>query len=189
MAQPDYRELFGKAFAKKQRPSVKMVPTKRTPLAPDAPAPATQALIASQGVEPTEMALCAWEARVKGSPIVDVAHELGLSIEAAKILIREAHDAIAEDLKANLDLNRTLDLERIDGLIHAYYQAAKTDPDCANVVLKCLAQRSKLTGIEPQPDPGRSNPQGVLIWIQQQLPNINRIVDALPLELPPGAPG
>jgi hypothetical protein len=57
------------------------------------------------------------------------------------------------------------------------------------VVLKCLAQRSKLTGIEPQPDPGRSNPQNVLVWIQNQLPSINRIVDALPLELPPQAPG
>jgi hypothetical protein len=49
-------------------------------------------------------------------PIVDVAHQLGVSIEAAKELIREAHAAIAEDLKENLEVNRKLDMARIDGV-------------------------------------------------------------------------
>jgi hypothetical protein len=165
------------------------VPTERTPLAPNAPAPRLNGMIAKHGAEPTEMALSAWEARVRGEPIINVAHSLGLSIEGAKKLIREAHDAIAEDLKTNLDLNRQLDLDRIDRLIGAYYPSAKAgEHDSANVVLRCLQQRSKLTGIEPQPDPGRSNPQSVLVWVQNQLPSINRIVDALPLELPPSAP-
>jgi hypothetical protein len=109
---------------------------------------------------------------------------MGLSIEGTKALIKEAHDAIHEDLKTNLDLNRQLDLQRIDGLLQVYYPLARSgDPDSANVTLKCLAQRSKLTGIEPMPDPGRSNPQNVLVWIQSQLPSINKIVDALPAEL------
>jgi hypothetical protein len=192
MSDEEFRKALGEALSKKKaiKPKGKMVPTKRTPLAPDAPAPATQALIAKNGQEPTARALEAWAARVRGSPIVDVAHEMGLSIEEAKILIREVHDAIHEDLKANLDLNRQLDLTRIDHLIGAYYEPARAgDTDCANVVLKCLQQRSKLTGIEPLPDPGRSNPQNVLLFVQQSLPSINKIVDSLPLEIIPSAPG
>jgi len=163
---------------------------RRTELSPDAPAPRTARLIENQGTEPTEAALCAWEARIKGMPIVDVAHELGVSIVAAKQLIRDAHAAIMEDLKENLDLNRQLDLGRIDGLLQIYYPLARSgDTDCAAVTIKCLQHRAKLVGIEALPDPGRSNPQNVLIWIQNQLPNINKIVDALPVELPPAAPG
>ena len=163
---------------------------KRTELSPDAPAPRTARLIENQGHEPTEAALCAWEARIKGMPIIDVAHELGVSIVAAKALIRDAHAAIMEDLKENLDLNRQLDLGRIDGLLQVYYPLARAgDTDCAAVAIKCLQHRAKLVGIEALPDPGRSNPQNVLIWIQNQLPNINKIVDALPVELPPAAPG
>jgi hypothetical protein len=188
----DYEHVFAAAFAKpkpKPRVSGALVSTKRTVMAPDAPAPVTGALIAQRGQEPTARSLEAWAARVRGAPIVDVAHGMGISIESAKVLIREAHDAIAEDLKTNLDLNRQLDLDRVDGLLGTYYPAAKGgDPDCANVVIKCLQHRAKLNGLEPQPDPGRSKPENVLIWIQNQLPSINRIVDAMPLELPPGAP-
>jgi hypothetical protein len=54
--------------------------------------------------------------RIRGEPIVEIAHEFGLSIEAAKHLITETHNAIAEDLKANLEQNRALDLARIDRL-------------------------------------------------------------------------
>jgi hypothetical protein len=184
----DYRKAFAEALAKPVKPNGKMVP-KRTQMAQDAPAPAIQALVDKNGKIPTAKALEAWDARVRGARLVDLSHEMGISIESVKLLIKEAHDAIHEDLKANLEQNRQLDLDRIDGLLGTYYPAAKQgDPDCANVVLKCLAQRSKLTGIEPPPDPGRSNPQNVLVWIQNQLPSINRLVDSLPLELPPGAP-
>jgi hypothetical protein len=189
MNDASYRAKLAAAFkapgAKRSHVSAeKIVPTKRTELAPDAPAPALQAVVAERGPEPTEAALSAWEARVRGEPIVDLAHRMGLTIETAKLLIKEAHDAIHEDLKTNLDLNRQLDLQRIDGLLQVYYPLARSgDPDSANVTLKCLAQRSKLTGIEPMPDPGRSNPQSVLVWIQNSLPSINKIVDALPAEL------
>jgi hypothetical protein len=40
-------------------------------------------------------ALKAWDKRINGESILDVAHEFGLSIEAAKQLIKEAHAAIA----------------------------------------------------------------------------------------------
>jgi hypothetical protein len=193
MNDADYRAKLAAAFkapgVKRSHVSAaKVVPTKRTDLAPDAPAPAFEAVVAKRGAEPTTAALSAWEARVRGEPIVDVAHQMGVTIETAKLLIREAHDAIHEDLKTNLDLNRQLDLQRIDGLLQVYYPLARQgDPDSANVTLKCLAQRSKLTGIEPMPDPGRSNPQNILLWIQGQLPSIQKIVDALPPELPSSA--
>ncbi len=87
-------------------------------------------------------------------------------------------------MKANLDLNRQLDLSRIDSLLKAFLPAAKaTDPDAANVVLRCLQHRAKLTGQEPdQPATRLTSPNNVMVWIQQQLPSINRIVDNLPLE-------
>jgi hypothetical protein len=130
-------------------------------------------------------ALKAWDKRINGESILDVAHEFGLSIEAAKQLIKEAHAAIAEDLKENLNLNRALDLYRIDELIKSFYEQAKAgDERAASFVLKCLERRSKLCGTEPEQAPGRSHPENVLIWIQNQLPSINRIVESLPAELP-----
>lgn len=115
-----------------------------TPLAPDAPAPKTNALAATYGEELCAAALEAWSARVAGVPIIEVAHRLGVTIESARRLIREVHDAIAEDLKENLALNRQLDLERIDHLLHSYYSPALGgDVKSADVVLKLLNQRAK----------------------------------------------
>jgi hypothetical protein len=168
--------------AKAQRGPSKQA-AKRTQLAPDAPAPATNDLIAVRGELATTRALEAWNARVSGENICDVAHQMGISIESAKVLIKEAHAAIHEDLKANLDLNRQLDLQRIDGLIKSYYPGAcQGDDRAAAVVLKCLTHRAQLTGNAAPPDPGRSHPENVIVWIQQQLPSINKIVDALPLD-------
>jgi hypothetical protein len=159
-------------------------PFKRTSLAPDAPAPRTSVMIAQRGQELSTRAVEAWASRLEGTPMVDLAHEMGISIPFAKTLINEAHAAIGEDLKENLELNRQLDLSRIDGLLKTYYaQARSGDLDAANMVLKCLGHRAKLTGAEPPPQPGKTDqPQNVLIWIQNQMPAINRLVDALPIE-------
>jgi hypothetical protein len=162
---------------------------RRTALAPEAPAPRLQEVIGNQGYEATERALGAWNARIQGTPIVDVAHELGISIDLCKKLIKDVNQAIHEDLKENIDLNRQLDLQRIDGLLQTYYpQARQGDTDSAAVVIRALQHRSKLTGVEPLPDPGRSHPTNVLMWINAQMPNINKLVDSLPLEMPPSAP-
>lgn len=159
-------------------------PFKRTELAPDAPAPRTQDFIQDRGQMLSTAATEAWGARLNGVPMYEVAHQMGVSIATAKALINEAHAAIAEDLKENLNLNRELDLHRVDGLLQTYYgQARQGDLDSANLVLKALAHRAKLTGAEPPPQPGRTQgPENVLIWIQQQMPAINKIVDALPIE-------
>ena len=156
----------------------------RTALAPDAPAPRVNGMIADWGEEPTARALEAWNARLEGVPIIDIAHQLGVSIELAKSLLREVHSAIYEDLKANVDFNRQLDLGRIDQLIKGHLPAAKAGDDkSANVILRALAQRAQLTGQIQAPDPGRGpGPQNVFMWIQQQLPSINRLVDSLPVE-------
>ena len=160
-------------------------PFRHTELAQEAPAARLNGQVAVHGEKLTREALGAWNARLDGEPIIDVAHNLGLSINAAKELIRQVHSAIHEDLKENLALNRQLDLERIDALLKTYYPQAKMgDLDAANFTVKALQHRAKLTGAEPLPDPGRTNqPQNVLIWLQANLPNINKIVDALPREL------
>jgi DNA-binding CsgD family transcriptional regulator len=160
------------------------------PLKPDAPAPRLAELAAEYGHGLTARALEAWGQRLQGASMIDVAHQLGISIESARALIKEVHDVIFEDLKENLELNRSLDLARIDQLLAAHMPKAKAGKvRSAQLCLRALERRSKLTGIEPLPDPGRSHPQNVLIWLQTQLPSINRIVDSLPPELPPSAPG
>jgi hypothetical protein len=179
---------LGPPKKKKGRPRVVaegvQMAAKRTELAPDAPAPHLDALIAKEGPEPTAEALKAWDARVNGAPIIDVAHQLGVSIELAKHLINEVHAAIREDLKANLELNRNIDLHRLDQLIMAYLPAAKAGDDkSATVVLKALQHRAKLTGSEPSPEPVKTNHvESVQAWIVNVLPNINRLVDDLPKE-------
>jgi hypothetical protein len=50
--------------------------------------------------------------------------------------------------------------------------AGTTNTDCLRPAVKLSCDRKA----------------SVLVWIQSQLPSINRIVDALPLELPPAAP-
>jgi hypothetical protein len=159
------------------------------PLAPDAPAPQLQHLISEHGSLPCARALAAWEARMNGNSIIEVAIAMGLSIEVAKGLIKQVHEAVAEDLKENLDLNRSLDLARIDDLLEAHLPRAKAGKTkSASLVLRCLERRAKLIGIEPLPAPTQNHSQSVLVWIQAQMSGINKLVDSLPHELPPPAP-
>jgi hypothetical protein len=156
---------------------------KRTQLSPEAPAPRLNHVIAENGPEPTEKALKAWDARVNGESIIDVAHTMGVSLNLARQLINEVHQAIMEDLKESLDLNRTIDLQRLDGLIQAYYQPAREGDDrAASVLLKALQHRAKLTGQEPDQPTRVNNIENVQAWIIHQLPTINSIVDTLPVE-------
>lgn len=159
----------------------------RTELSPQAPAPHVAQMVEAKGEEVTVQALSAWNKRVNGEPIVDVAHEMGLSIAGAKALIKEAHDAIAEDLKDALNQNRELDLQRTDQILKTFLPSAKGGcKDAAMVVLKALSHRARLTGSEPlvdKHDNQHHRPQSVLVWIQNQLPAINKIVDALPPEM------
>lgn len=192
MEQSDYDELFG-VVGRKPKAKASKAPhrdaERRTALSPDAPAPRFSEVLAQRGPELTERALAAWTARVEGVPIVDIAHQMGVSIVLAKKLIAEVHEAIRDDLKDNLELNRQLDLERVDGLLHTFYpQARAGDTDSAAVVIRALQHRSKLTGIEPLPNPTQNHPTNVLVWIQNQMPSINKLVDSLPMEMPPGAP-
>jgi hypothetical protein len=167
-------------------PSLKTAVPAPKKFTPDAPAPRLEALVERDGVDPTAKALAAWEARIKGSPVVDIAHAMGLSLDGCRQLIREAHEAVRDDLKESLELNRTLDLQRIDGLLASFYPMAKEGhEESAYITLAALKHRAKLTGTEPGSlDRAFNNasPQSVLIWVQQALPQINKIVEALPLD-------
>lgn len=166
---------------KRRQPTAKDL-AKRTELPVDAPAPHLEQIIAERGPEPTADALTAWDMRVNGTPIIDVAHHMGCSIELAKHLIAEVHEAIHEDLKANLELNRSMDLHRLDKLIASYLPVAEAGDDkAAQVVLKALQHRARLTGAEPQAEPIRgAHVDTVQAWIVNVLPSINRLVDEQP---------
>jgi hypothetical protein len=180
MTEAEKREALAIKWAKAKHPKL----TTR-PLEPTTPAPRLEAVVQARGPAAIADALRAWDARLNGEPLVNVAHTFGLSIEAAKQLIREAHAAIAEDLKEAVNQNRELDLQRTDMILKSFLPGAKEgDRDCASIVLKALGHRSRLTGTEP-PSPNQTRPEAILVWIQQQLPAINKIVDALPRELEP----
>lgn len=179
---PDY---ILKAFDEPKRRVPKDLPPPTKAIRPDSPAPQLKALAAKHPNQLLQNALAAWECRIKGQPVIDIAHGLGMTIEGAKALIREVHEAIRDDLKASMELNRELDLARIDKLIETFYgDATKGDPDSAQLILKCISQRSKLTGAEPERNGDTSGraPANVLVWIQNQLPAINQLVDSLPVE-------
>lgn len=166
------------------KPPLKAEIEERTVFTPDAPAPRLAALQEQRGPELTAEALVAWNQRLSGIPIVDVAHDLGVSIETAKHLIREVQQAITDDLKESVAQNREMDLARIDAMIRTWYPAAVSGCEVsANVMIKLLAQRAKLTGAASEPPELKTvQPQNILVWIQQQMPQINRIVDSLPIE-------
>jgi hypothetical protein len=179
LTEAEKRERLAAKWEKRKHPQMPV-----TVLSPQTPAPKLAEVVEKRGPELAANALSAWNARLNGEPIVDVAHRMGVPLAAAKELIREAHEAIAEDLKTALEQNRELDLQRTDMILKSFLPGAREgDRDSAAIVLKALAHRSRLCGTEPLADPGRSKPENVLIWIQNQLPAINRIVDALPIEL------
>jgi hypothetical protein len=155
-----------------------------TEVSAEAPAPRLQAMVESRGAELTQAALNAWEARKRGDPVVNIAHGMNVSIETAKALIREAFNAVSEDLKETVAINRELDLQRIDAIVKTYLEpAAEGHLDSAKIVLAAVNARSKLLGADKLPDPARGQqPAVILAWIQAQLPNINRIVEAQPIE-------
>jgi len=139
---------------------------------PDTPAPRLNAIALAHGAQPIARALVAWEKRLRGVPIIDVARDLGLSIEEAKVCLGQIHNIICEDIKDAIALARALDLERIDGLLATFYpRALAGDKAAALVVLKCLDRRAELCGTQPCPNrigkgSGRHN---VLLWLQNQL--------------------
>ena len=158
-------------------------------LAPDAPAPRLEKLVNEYGDLPCAQALLAWQARIHGSSIVEIAMQLKVSIHTVKNLIDKVYKAVAEDLKENIDLNRQMDLARIDDLLEAHLPRAKAGKTkSASLVLRCLERRSKLIGIEPLPEPNRGHQTNVLVWLQDKMPSIHSLVDTLPTELPPPAP-
>lgn len=156
----------------------------RTPFTSDAPAPRLEAIVQAQGPDLAAEAISAWDQKVNGHGIIDIAHEMKVSIETARLLIRQVQEAITLDLKESVTQNRELDLARIDRLVRAWFPlACAGDEGAANVMVKLLAQRGKLTGANnEQPDAKSMQPQNILVWIQSQLPSINRIVDSLPIE-------
>jgi hypothetical protein len=140
-------------------------------------------MIAEAGPEPTEAALRAWDARINGANIIDVAHQMGVSLNLCRQLINEVHQAIHEDLKESLELNRAIDLSRIDGLLSYYYPEAKTGNEAAAaIVMKALTHRARLTGNEPETPTRVTQVDNVQAWIVNQLPQINQLVDAMPVE-------
>lgn len=156
----------------------------RTEFTSDAPAPRLEAVVESQGPELTAEALSAWDQKLNGHALVDIAHEMKVSIETARYLIKQVQTAVQDDLKESVTQNRELDLQRIDRLIKTWYPAATGGDEAAtNVMIKLLAQRAKLTGASnEQPELKTMQPQNVLVWIQNSLPGIQKIVDSLPIE-------
>lgn len=91
--------------------------------------------------------LKALQLRAQGCNIHDIVRECGYKSEA------HAHMAISRLLdtriNVNTDLNRRLDLERIDQLIQSVWSLCMSaDPDAQRHIIQLLARRAKLLGLD-----------------------------------------
>lgn len=90
----------------------------------------------------------ALELRIEGHAEQDIANALGVTQSRVSQMLRE----VLEDKRIAMEQMapelRTMELERLDRLILAWFGPAKKDPRSADVLHKFIAQRHKILGIE-----------------------------------------
>lgn len=87
--------------------------------------------------------------RIEGHSEYDIGVALGVTQGRVSQMLKEELTIIREDSEQLSDELRTMELERIDRMILAWYRAAKKDPRAADVLLRWIERRHKiLPGLE-----------------------------------------
>ncbi len=124
------------------------------------------------------------ELRIIGLSYQQIADQLGVSKSRAYRACTAALDEINEETKKLAQLNKTLDLQRLDWIIReAMKQALKGDLQAMDRIMKAIDRRAKIYGFEaPQkiahttPDGEEAVQQGVVVvptpleleqWLQE----------------------
>jgi transposase len=143
----------------------------------------------------------AWDLRIDGCSVREIAQRLGISYAQARRLVQLAYTDPGIRLSETAEVARELDSARLDQLIRAYLPLALntrtlaerirngetiTVEDAAvpfaaaKVLLETLSQRAKLFGlyIHTKMGPGQAR-QDTLAWVQSVAPSIQRAVNDL----------
>lgn len=91
----------------------------------------------------------ALEMRAKGSSYAEIGRVLKISRQGARQLVRRAYEELAADAMEETVHARDAELARNDRIVLAWWdQMEGGDPKAAEIVLKALAQRHKILGLE-----------------------------------------
>ena len=143
----------------------------------------------------------AWDFRIDGCSVREIAQKLGISYAQAWRLVQLAYTDPGIRLSETAEVARELDSARLDQLIRAYLPLALntrtlaerirngetiTVDDAAvsfaaaKILLETLGQRAKLFGlyIHTKTGPGQAK-QDVFAWLQSVTPSIQRAVNDL----------
>ena len=88
----------------------------------------------------------AWELRVAGTGITEIARMLGISIAQASKDVSDSLKAYRQYCTEAVADAMTVDLNRLDALIEAHYEGAKTDIKEAKLLLDLISQRQRIYG-------------------------------------------
>ncbi|MFC5179429.1 hypothetical protein [Nocardioides taihuensis] len=92
--------------------------------------------------------LRAVELLAEGKSYDEIATEVGFAHRGSAH--RAVHKALSEREIENIDLWRTLESERLDSLLNAFWEdALHGDPTAARTVLRVIDQRCRLLGLHP----------------------------------------
>ncbi len=109
-----------------------------------------------------ERDLQVWDLRKAGLTFREIAQRLMVSVGAVHKAYWRAYDRLQRTLLTEVDAERRLSLERLDGLIAAHYPLAVGCPtvglppsrpsvESAAIVLKCEERRGNLLGLDARP--------------------------------------
>ncbi len=142
----------------------------------------------------------AWDLRIDGCSVREVAERLGISYAQARRLVQLAYTDPGTRLSETAEVSRELDLARLDQLIRAYLPLALNTRTlaerirngetisgediavpfaAAKIILETLSQRAKLFGLynHAKLESGKDR-QDLVAWVQSVAPSIHRIVNA-----------
>lgn len=87
--------------------------------------------------------------RRAGHGYAEIGRRLGLTREGARQVVIRAYGKLSEEIAEETAKARDVELDRNDAILAAWWDLAQQgDEKAANVVLKALAQRHKILGLE-----------------------------------------
>jgi len=87
--------------------------------------------------------------RRAGHNYAEIGRRLGISRQSARDVVIRAYQQLSEDIAEETAKARDVELDRNDAILTAWWDLARQgDEKAAGVVLKALAQRHKILGLE-----------------------------------------
>ena len=87
--------------------------------------------------------------RRAGHGYAEIGRRIGLTRQGARAVVMRAYSQLSEEIMEETAKAREVELDRNDAILTAWWDAAQQGDDkAAGIVLKALAQRHKILGLE-----------------------------------------